>query len=127
MEETILVECSRQSSLEGTSRNFTQTAEWTCNTGNGIVLDIGDQISVHSGFVSEKGAQAGTIEIKERPRGGLDAFGLPIISTLVSKDIVYQIPLIPPSRQRGSSRNQNRKRFILMLPRQVDRRHILRN
>lgn len=95
MEETILVECSRQSSLEGTSRNFTQTAEWTCNTGDGIVLDIGDQISVHSGFVSEKGAQAGTIEIKERPRGGLDAFGLPIISTLVSKDIVYQIPNTP--------------------------------
>ena len=85
MEETILVECSRQSSVEGTTQNFTTEAEWTCECGDGIVLDIGDKIQVHSGFVSEKGAQAGEIEIKERDRGES-------MSVEVSKDIKYSYP-----------------------------------
>ena len=85
MEETILVECSRQSSIEGTTQNFTTEAEWTCECGDGIVVDIGDKIQVHSGFVSEKGAQAGEIEIKERDRGES-------MLVEVSKDIKYSIP-----------------------------------
>ncbi len=82
MEETILVECSRQSSLEGTTQNFTTPAEWTCECGDGLILDIGDKIQVHSGFVSEKGAQAGAIEIKERVRGDT-------LEAEISKDIEY--------------------------------------
>jgi|TARA_S200002703_G_scaffold8023_1_gene8253 hypothetical protein len=85
MEETIVVECSRQSSVEGTSNNYTSLAEWTCDCGSGIVLDIGDKIQVHSGFVSEKGAQAGEIEIKERVRGDT-------VTVNVSKEIDYRYP-----------------------------------
>jgi len=82
MEETLLVECSRQSSLEGSTFNDTNLAEWTCDTGSGIILDIGDKITLQSGFVSEKGAEAGKIEIKERDRKN-------VFNALVSKDIVY--------------------------------------
>ena len=92
MEETIVIECSRQSSIEGTTGNYQTLAEWTCDCGNGIVLDIGDKIQVHSGFVSEKGAQAGEIEIKERKREDYQV--------VVSKDIEYSIPspvYYPPS------------------------------
>ena len=85
MEETILVECSRQSSLEGTTGNYTTLADWTCDTGDGIILDIGDKIQVHSGFVSEKGAQAGEIEIKERDRGNIG-------DILISSAIQYKEP-----------------------------------
>ncbi len=85
MEETIVVECSRQSSIEGTSNNYTSLADWTCDCGSGIVLDIGDKIQVHSGFVSEKGAQAGEIEIKERVRGDT-------VTVNVSKEIDYRYP-----------------------------------
>lgn len=85
MEETILVECSRQSSLEGTTGNYTTLADWTCDTGDGIILDIGDKISVHSGFVSEKGAQAGEIEIKERDRGNIG-------DIVISNAIQYKEP-----------------------------------
>lgn len=85
MEETILVECSRESSLEGTTGNYQTLAEWTCECGNGLVLDIGDKIQVHSGFVSEKGAQAGEIEIKERDRGNIG-------DIVISKDIEYKVP-----------------------------------
>lgn len=87
MEETILVECSRQSSIEGTTQNFTSPAEWTCETGNGIILDVGDKIQVHSGFVSEKGAEAGKIEIKERQRNP--------VQVEVSKDIQFSHPQQP--------------------------------
>tara|TARA_R110002012_G_scaffold57957_3_gene150376 strand:- start:302 stop:3658 length:3357 start_codon:yes stop_codon:yes gene_type:complete len=85
LEETIVVECSRQSSLEGTTFNKENLAEWTNDCGAGIVLDIGDKIQVHSGFVSEKGAQAGEIEIKERDRKN-------IVKLLVSNDIEYKDP-----------------------------------
>ena len=83
MEQTIVVECSRQSSLEATTNNNNNPAEWTNDCGSGIVLDIGDKIQVHSGFVSETGAQAGEIEIKERDRKN-------IVQINVSKDIEYR-------------------------------------
>ena len=83
MEETILIECSRESSLEGTTGNYSTLAEWTCDCGDGLVLDIGDKISIHSGFVSEKGAQAGEIEIKERDRKNT-------VNLNLSKDIDYR-------------------------------------
>lgn len=86
MEQTIVVECSRQSSLEATTFNNQNNAEWTNDCGAGIVLDIGDKIQVHSGFVSEKGAQAGEIEIKERNRKNS-------VKVNVSKDIEYKEPI----------------------------------
>ena len=88
MEQTIVIECSRQSSLEATTFNNQNLAEWTNDCGAGVVLDIGDKIQVHSGFVSEKGAQAGEIEIKERDRKNS-------VSVNVSKDIEYKQPNPP--------------------------------
>ena len=95
MEETILIECSRQSSIEGTTGNSTSLAEWTCDCGSGIVLDIGDKITLQGGFVSEKGAEVGEIEIKERDRGIT-------VSAVVSNEIDYREPVaissqIPPA------------------------------
>ena len=85
MEQTLVVECSRQSSIEGTTGNNNNPAHWTCDCGSGIVLDIGDQIQVHSGYISEKGAEAGKIEVKDRQRS----------DTIVAEvsDISYQYPL----------------------------------
>ncbi len=83
MEQTIVVECSRQSSIEGTTFNNENPAEWTNDCGAGVVLDIGDKIQVHSGFVSETGAQAGELEIKERDRKNSVVIN-------VSKDIEYR-------------------------------------
>ena len=88
MEETIVVECSRQSSIESTTGNNSNPAEWTCDCGSGIVLDIGDKIQVHSGYISEKGAQAGQIEIKDRSRSD-------VIQVEISKDIQYVNPISP--------------------------------
>lgn len=86
MEETFLIECSRQSSLEGTTGNYTSLAEWTCDCGSGFVLDIGDKITIQGGFVSEKGAEVGEIEIKERVRGES-------VTAVVSNDIEYKYPV----------------------------------
>ena len=88
LDETILIECSRPSSIEGATRNDTEFAEWTCDTGNGLVLEVGDTISLHSGFVSEIGAQSGEIEIKERDR-------VQTYPTYISRDIGYEIPNTP--------------------------------
>lgn len=86
MEQTLVVECSRQSSIEGTTGNNNNPALWTCDCGSGIVLDIGDQIQVHSGYISEKGAEAGKIEVKDRQRSDT-------IVAEVSNDISYESPL----------------------------------
>ena len=65
-QETIILECSRQSSAEGIANNDVNPAEFTNEMGSGIILNIGDEISVHSAYISELGAQAGEIEIKKR-------------------------------------------------------------
>ena len=63
---TQIIDCSRQASAEGIANNNRNPAEWTSEVGTGIVLGIGDEISVHSAYVSELGAEAGEIEIKDR-------------------------------------------------------------
>ena len=61
-----VLDCSRSSSAEGIANNNTNPAEFTNELGSGVVLSIGDEISVHSAYVSELGAEAGEIEIKSR-------------------------------------------------------------
>ena len=63
---TQILDCSRASSAEGRSNNNVQPAEFTNEVGSGIKLEIGDEISVHSAYVSELGAEAGEIEVKAR-------------------------------------------------------------
>ena len=61
--DTILVDCNRSNSEEGKANNKEQYSQFTCKTGTGIKVNPGDQISVHSGFVSEVGCGQGVIEL----------------------------------------------------------------
>ena len=62
--DTILLEANRKSSAEYLAGNNDSKSSWTNDMGNGIKLDIGDKISVHSAYISEIGNEDSTIEIK---------------------------------------------------------------
>ncbi len=62
--KTTLLECPRSQSDEGISNNNNDPSKWTNRVGQGLVLKPGDQISVHSSYVSEIGAESGQIQIK---------------------------------------------------------------
>jgi hypothetical protein len=55
--DTILVDCNRLNSEEKKGGNTTTPALFTNKIGNGLKLNVGDKVSVHSGFISERGAQ----------------------------------------------------------------------
>ena len=61
--DTILIDCNRQNSEEGKGNNKEQYSQFTNKIGTGVRLNVGDTISVHSGFVSEVGCGQGVIEI----------------------------------------------------------------
>lgn len=67
--KTTIVECARSQSEEAQNNNDSNPAQWTNRVGTGLVLKPGDQISVHSSFISEIGAQAGEIQIKGEELG----------------------------------------------------------
>ena len=69
--DQIILECSRTSSAEGRTNNNKNPAEYTNDLGDGVVLEIGDEIELHSAYVSELGAEAGSIEIKDRVTGDI--------------------------------------------------------
>jgi hypothetical protein len=62
--DTVILECNRASSMEAKTDNDQNFAIWTNRAGDGIKLNIGDQVTLHSAFISELGAQTGKIEIK---------------------------------------------------------------
>ena len=62
--KTTLIECPRSQSDEGIANNNIDPSKWTNKVGQGLVLKAGDQISVHSSYVSEIGAESGQIQIK---------------------------------------------------------------
>ena len=74
-----LLECNRQQSIQGTSGNDTQPAQFTCRLGNTIQLKAGDTVEVMNAFVSEDGAGGETIELKGESIK--DGFGNPITQT----------------------------------------------
>ena len=61
--DTILLEANRKSSVEFLGGNFNSPEVWNNDLGSGIKLDIGDQISVESGYISEIGNEESTIEV----------------------------------------------------------------
>ena len=67
--KTTIIECARSQSEEALGDNHSNPAQWTNRVGTGLRLKPGDQISVHSSFVSEIGAQAGEIQIKGEELG----------------------------------------------------------
>ncbi len=62
--KTTLIECPRSQSDEAIGNNNQNPSQWTNRCGDGLHLKPGDEISVHSSFVSEIGAEAGEIQIK---------------------------------------------------------------
>jgi hypothetical protein len=77
-----LIECNRQQSVQGTSGNDTQPAQFTCRLGNTIDLKAGDTVEILNGFVSEDGCGSQNIELKGESIK--DGFGKPI-----TKDFEY--------------------------------------
>lgn len=67
--KTTLIECPRSQSDEALSFNNENPAQWTNRVGTGLRLKPGDQITVHSSFISEIGAESGQIQIKGRELG----------------------------------------------------------
>ena len=61
--DTILLEANRKSSVEFLGGNTESPSKWNNDLGSGIKLDIGDTISVESGYISEIGNEEATIEI----------------------------------------------------------------
>lgn len=62
--DTYIIECNRQSSIEANGGNDNHTSIFTNKQGEGIKLDAGDKVSIHSAFINEIGNTDGTIEIK---------------------------------------------------------------
>jgi len=53
--DTILLQANRKSSAEYLAGNNNTPNSWVNDLGQGIRLDIGDTISVHSAYISEVG------------------------------------------------------------------------
>ncbi len=62
--DTYIIECNRQSSIEANGGNDNHTNIFTNKQGQGIRLEAGDKVSIHSAFINEIGNTDGTIEIK---------------------------------------------------------------
>ncbi len=62
--KTTILDCARSQSLEAEAFNNQNPAQWTNRAGTGIHLKVGDQITVHSSYISELGCQTGEIQIK---------------------------------------------------------------
>ena len=61
-----IVDCNRSNSVQAKTGNHENPALFTNDIGN-IKLDVGDEVSVHGGFISEVGAGSDTIEFKGTP------------------------------------------------------------
>jgi len=62
--KTTILDCARSQSLEAQSFNNQNPSQWTNRMGTGMHLKVGDQITVHSSYISELGCQTGEIQIK---------------------------------------------------------------
>ncbi len=61
-QDITLLECNREQSIQGKSRNDTQPAVFTCKLGRGLKLDAGDTVEIQSAFISEDGCGGGNME-----------------------------------------------------------------
>jgi len=72
--QTLLIDANRLNSEEFNGSSLAEggdNAVFTNKVSSGITLDIGDQVSIHEGFISERGAGGSVIEFKGKPLGGL--------------------------------------------------------
>jgi hypothetical protein len=61
--DTLLIDCNRINSEEKKGGNTSSPAIFTNKIGTGVKLNVGDKVSVHSGFISERGAGGDVIEL----------------------------------------------------------------
>ena len=71
--KTTIIDCARSQSEESIANNDENPSQWTNRVGTGFRVKPGDQISVHSSFISELGAQTGQIQIKGQKLGETEA------------------------------------------------------
>jgi len=69
--QTILFDANRRSSVEFSASNLadTNTALWTNQVSSGITLDIGDQVSIQSAHIAQRGAGGDIIEFAGKVLG----------------------------------------------------------
>ncbi len=69
--QTILLDCNRRQSVEFSASNLAQTnnALFTNQVSSGITLDIGDQVSIQSAHISQRGAGGDIIEFAGKNLG----------------------------------------------------------
>ena len=88
--DLMILDCNRLHSIEGVSGNNNNPALFTNEIGNGVKLNVGDEVSIQNAFVSEVGAGADTIEIKGEPL--LDSSGNPLTKTINYTDEINEYP-----------------------------------
>lgn len=62
--DTKIIECNRKNSVESTLNTKQNPAQYTNQIGDGIKLNVGDEVSVAGVYISEIGAGSDTIEFK---------------------------------------------------------------
>ena len=67
--DTILLDANRRSSEEVKGDNQSQQSIYTNKLGVGVKLNSGDKVSIHSGYISKRGAGADTIELQGKESG----------------------------------------------------------
>ena len=67
--DTILLDANRRSSEEVKGDNQSQQSIYTNKLGVGVKLNSGDRVSIHSGYISKRGAGADTIELQGKESG----------------------------------------------------------
>jgi hypothetical protein len=81
-----LVECNRLRSVEASSNNNENPAQWTNTLSNIYDLKAGDKVSLYSSFISERGAGSEkTIELKGRDLAKSKTF------TYITENVTKQI------------------------------------
>ena len=90
---TSIIECARSQSEEAQGFNQGNPDQWTNRVGDGLKLKAGDQISVHSSYISEIGAESGEIEIKG------ESLNQSVDVRVLERDLYLYNPNIPTNYQ----------------------------
>ncbi len=89
--DTIILDCNRNSSIEAQSGNNDNPAIYTCKQGQGVKLNRGDKVSIHSAFINEIGNTDGTIDVKGQSIK--DTRGIEVKYTLTETIDKLQFPM----------------------------------
>jgi hypothetical protein len=92
--KTTIIDCARSQSEEAIARNNENPSQWTNRVGTGLHLKVGDQITVHSSYVSELGCQSGQIQIKGEKIGETTAAVTQIGNFLRNEDLPEKYTLV---------------------------------